>query len=627
MRTFERKPLESILLAVVSGLLLAGLAGIFGNVAGAAGQSSTSSPPPAAAASAQASRAAAAPSTQAGEQKPASVASAADQPSSEQEETTSEEVVPAFRVKVNLVLVRVTVRDPFGKVIGNLHKEDFRLFDNRKPQSIAQFSVEPAAAESAGSGKPAQSNDSEGGGTPSQAAFPRRFLGLYFDDVHTVLGDLQRVRDAAGRFLDSSLRADDRAAVFTASGQGDLDFTEDHGKLHEALERLFPRPIVTQNDQECPDVDHLQAYKILFENDAAALDVATEEALHCYFQDNPQFLQQAAAQATARAGMALSMGETQADYTTRGIEGIIRRMSILPGQRTLVLVSPGFLLVGREKLQWDLIDRALRDGVIINSLDARGLDAPVPGGDITANRPIAPRAEGPKALLRTETHSRNSQVLADLAYGTGGLLFQNSNDLDQGFRRLGGLAEISYVLGFAPVDEKYDGRFHTIDVKLASPSKFSVQARRGYYAPDKKLDAAAQARQDIEEALFSQQDLNEVPVEVHTQFFKVAETDARLSVVTKVDTRYVPFRKAEGRNLDKVTVVTALFDRDGKYITGKEKIVEMRLLDATRERMARSGLTTKTTFDVQPGTYLVRLVVRDSEGSRISAQNRTVEIP
>ncbi|MFY9530631.1 MAG: VWA domain-containing protein [Candidatus Acidiferrales bacterium] len=619
MGTFKRELPESVSLTIVSGLLLAGLAGIIGNARGAARQSSTPSPPPASAP---------APSTQSGDQKPtASVAPPGGPSSDEKEEMTSEETVPAFRVRVNLVLVRVTVRDQFGKVVGNLHKEDFRLFDNRKPQTITQFSLEPAAAESAGSAKTARSNDSEGGSAPVQAALPRRYLGLYFDDVHMRLGDLQRVRDAAGRFLNSSLQADDRAGIFTASGQGNLDFTDDRAKLHEALERLFPHPIVVQNDQDCPDVDHLQGYKILFENDAVALNTAATEALHCFFQDDPRFAQQAAARATNQAGMALSAGETQADYTTRGIDGLIRRMSILPGQRNLVLVSPGFLVLGRERIEWDLIDRALHDDVIVNSLDARGLDAPIPGGEIDEQRPLAPRAEGPKALLRVETHSRNSSVLSDLAYGTGGLFFQNSNDLDQGFKTLGGLPELSYLLGFVPADEKYDGRFHTIDVKLASRSKLAVQARRGYYAPDKRLDAAAQAKQDIEEALFSRQDFNEVPVEVHTQFFKVAETNARLSVVTKVDTRFVPFRKAEGRNLDKVTVVTALFDRDGKYIIAKEKTVEMRLLDATRERMARSGLTTKTIFDVQPGTYLVRLVVRDSEGSRISAQNRTVEIP
>jgi hypothetical protein len=39
-----------------------------------------------------------------------------------------------------------------------------------------------------------------------------------------------------------------------------------------------------------------------------------------------------------------------------------------------------------------------------------------------------------------------------------------------------------------------------------------------------------------------------------------------------------------------------------------------------------AGLTLKTSFDVKPGTYLVRLVVRDAEGQTMSAENGTVEI-
>src|SRR5260221_10150608 len=47
-----------------------------------------------------------------------------------------------FKVRVNLVLVRVVVRDEHGKVVENLKKEDFVLSDNRKPQTISTFSMD-----------------------------------------------------------------------------------------------------------------------------------------------------------------------------------------------------------------------------------------------------------------------------------------------------------------------------------------------------------------------------------------------------------------------------------------------------------------------------------------------------
>src|SRR5690349_6127126 len=58
-------------------------------------------------------------------------------------EMTSRETEPSFKLEVqrNLVLVRVVARDSKGHVVGNLRKEDFRLLDNGKPQTITAFTV------------------------------------------------------------------------------------------------------------------------------------------------------------------------------------------------------------------------------------------------------------------------------------------------------------------------------------------------------------------------------------------------------------------------------------------------------------------------------------------------------
>jgi hypothetical protein len=94
-----------------------------------------------------------------------------------------------------------------------------------------------------------------------------------------------------------------------------------------------------------------------------------------------------------------------------------------------------------------------------------------------------------------------------------------------------------------------------------------------------------------------------------------------------VDLTKVGFEKSQGRNWDNLTIVAALFDRNGNFITGEEKTLELRLKDATLQRLDQTGVTVKTNFDVKPGGYLVRLVVRDSKAAQLSARNGVVEIP
>jgi hypothetical protein len=166
-----------------------------------------------------------------------------------------------------------------------------------------------------------------------------------------------------------------------------------------------------------------------------------------------------------------------------------------------------------------------------------------------------------------------------------------------------------------------------LTVKLASKNKYSIQARRGYFAPRNAEDPHELARQEIQEAIFSQEEINEMPLDLQTQYFKSDPEDARLSVVSRLDLKNVHFRKADGRSFDDLTVATAIFDENGNFITGGEKTVQMRLRDPTYERLTHTGLTVKSSFAVKPGRYLVRQVVRDSEGSQMAARNGAVEIP
>jgi VWFA-related protein len=496
------------------------------------------------------------------------------------EMNTRSEPTATFRSHTNLVLVPVVARDIHGNAIGTLTKENFTLFDKGKPQEVTRFSVEKVGSKSLDADTTAVDEgppgiaDAAGEPRETKVVVPERFVAYLFDDVHISVSDVARVRDAALRHL-ATLKPSDRSAVYTMSGSAQVDFTDDQERLRDALLRLRP--------------NIMAAVGAMSTNSGVSGEVATMATLGV-------------------------------------IKDVIQRMSGAPGQRIIVIVSPGFFTMNPlyypEKQ--DILDRAIRANVIINGLDARGLYTD-PSFD--ASRSNAPAPTGRLGLSALTRESMRSDILAELSYGTGGQFFQNSNDYDEGFRRLGGAPEYVYMLGFNPQNLKNDGSFHALRVVVKPSNNLNVQARRGYYAPKKLDDSEETARVEIGNALFSREDLQELPIELHTQFFKPEGNSAKMTVLLRLDLKLFKFNRANGRNNNTVTMVTGIFDRDGNYLQGIKKVLELHLKDDTLANRLPRGATIKTSFDLMPGTYLVRQVVRDTEGQQLSAANAAVVIP
>ena len=551
-------------------------------------------------------------------------AALAQTPNQSTAEMASHDEPALFKARVNLVMVPVVVRDRKGNAVGNLKQEDFQLFDKGKPQYIARFSMERAGGRllKAGGGVQATGPDKLVDEKPSD--LPDRFIAYLFDDVHMKFGDLARSRDAAGRHVDEALRTTDRAAIYTTSGQTIQDFTDDRKLLHEALGQLRMRPVTGQGTNRCPNMTYYMADQIQNKHDTTVLAAATLDVMSCQNLDPSQYAQaQQVAQQAAQ--QELNLGDHETRLAMGVIKDLIRRMAAMPGQRSIILVSNGFVTLAEHSSdKTEIMDRAIRANVLINALDARGLYTDTT--DITRQGANF-RTEMVLAQMQRESNRAQSDVMAELAAGTGATFFQNNNDLDAGFARLVSAPEYYYLLAFSPQNLKMDGSFHSLKVTLKNVKDVSASARTGYYAPRHLENAIETAKREIEEALFSREEMNDIPVELHTQFFKASADAAKVSLVIKVDVKRLKFRKEGDRNCDELTVVAGLFDRNGVYATGIQKKLEMRLKDETVEKRLDGGLTLRSSFDVKPGTYSVRLVVRDLEGQMMSAQNAAVEIP
>jgi VWFA-related protein len=445
--------------------------------------------------------------------------------------------------------------------------------------------------------------------------------------MHLSFEDLVHSRDAAGRQL-AKLAKTDRVAIYTTSGQNQVEFTDDIAKLHADLLLIRNRSISKPAGMpQCPDISYYMADRIINYDDSQALSLAIQEATICLGVP-AQAVTSDEIRSLAQPVLATGLQETHVTLTV--LKDVVRRMSAMPGQRIVILISPGFFSPTEyQSDRSDILDRAIRANVVINSLNARGLwvDQMFEASQQAASTPAF------LALKRQYDHQTalaESDLLAEMADGTGGSLFENNNDLDQGMRELGGAPEYHYVIAFAPQNLKLDGSFHglKVTVKTTPPVSLNIKARKGYYAPKKASTAEETARGEIEASVFSRDELSELPVELHTQFYKSSEKDATISVVCRMDTRHIQFKKAGGRNSNSLTVVSAVFDRNGNFISGIVKTLDFNIKDETLAKMMTTGvMTVKTNFSVPPGSYMIRLVVRDSEGQLMSGLNGAVTIP
>jgi VWFA-related protein len=552
---------------------------------------------------------------------------------------------PTFSAGVNLVSVPVIVRDREGHAVGTFRKEDFQLFDKGKPQIISKFSIEKTELPSAVVAVVPGTNKERSALTsaPVPAPIAQRFVAYLFDDVHLSFGDLVRARDASDSQIAQSLDGNTRVAIFTTSGLTTLDFTPDRDALHRALFALQPRP--GTDHSACPDISYYQADLILNHEDPRALATAIMEVAECgqapsplpptnepptsledQLRDQRRFPSPGEIAARAAASSVLKLGDRGSRFALEVLTNIIHRMSALPGAKSILLVSQGFLVLP-DLLQEEaaVMDRAIRANIIVNSLNARGL--------FTVDPDASTKLRGGEELLNNksayirESQLRNENVLAELANGTGGGYFHNNNDLGLGFRRLASPPEFVYILGFSPRSDKLDGSYHTLRIALKNSKDLTLQARQGYFAPSHAADAQEEARSEIQDALFSRDELSGIPIDLQLQFVSLSDTSARLAVLAHLDLKQLHFEKTEGRNDNVLTVTSALFDANGNYISAIQKTIDMRLSDQTLENVQSSGMNVRINFDVPPGSYVVRLVVRDTQGHTMAARNGALEIP
>ena len=424
------------------------------------------------------------------------------------------------------------------------------------------------------------------------------------------------------------------------------DFTADRKQIHEALFKLHTSPQALSRIRECPNLSDYHAQQIEQFGDDLTTDawkMALDECKVCGCPtgavtpktsrgtaETPGDETQAYIRNVARR--VVDQSQMQSRSNLGELEHVVTYLSGIPGQRTVVFVSPGFQSQSEHRQLERIIDQCLRSQVVISTLDPKGLAIMMREADVSGG--YTPGIESgviaAQHAMDWQREAVASNVLAEVAEGTGGEFFHNNNDLQAGLGALAG-SPVYYTLAFAPTDAKPDGKFHPLKVILAGQEKgVTIQARLGYFADTKEADVqqrATEAQWQINQAVASKVDTTQFPVTLSAQVTQEKGDTRAVELFVHLDTTPLRFHKEGDRNVNTVTFVSAVFDPDGKLMDSQQRHATMNILDAQLPELFKHGMDADMTFHLKPGVYRIREVVTDSEEHHMTTFSKNVKIP
>ena len=304
--------------------------------------------------------------------------------------------------------------------------------------------------------------------------------------------------------------------------------------------------------------------------------------------------------------------EYRANETVAAFRAIAKHLSGVPGRKNLLWVTAGFQSQGnggREGVrsfepEIAAAIRALADAnIAVYPVDARGLIGP---NMLDMKQSLAPR--------RAEFNTMNN-----FAEETGGRALYNTNDIAGSMRKAIDDSHVSYLLGYYPSNDQWDGGFRELKVKIDRPG-MDVRARKGYYAvPDTSVSASQRTAQ-LDEAIRSSLDSSELGLEVTVDPVDVGGT-RKLKVQTKLDPSQLHLEEQGGVWTDNLDVAWAEYDSAGKSLGTVTQSISVKLSQQRRETIARDGITFSETVDVKSGAVEARIAVRDGGSGAIGSVN------
>ena len=521
---------------------------------------------------------------------------------------------PTFRAEVNYVEVDARVFDEKGTFVTTLGKDDFQVFEDGKPQQVQLFSLINIPVERAErplfAAKPIEPDVQ----TNTKANEGRIYL-LVLDDEHTAALRSQRTRAAARQFIERYVGANDVAAVVFTGGRADAaqDFTNNPRLLLAAVDKFMGNKLRS-----------------------ATLNRLEEEQR---------------TRATRSAGDPIAdLDASERGFKARGMLESIKNLATYMGgvrgrRKAMVLFSEGIdydiydvmNVSGNSRdatdiMQWtrDVIAEATRANVAIYGVDPRGLTAM---GDDAIQIQSLPEDNslgiGTGSLYNELRLAQDS--LRTLSDETGGFAVVNRNDFTTAFQRIVDDNSSYYILGYYPSNDRRDGRYRKIEVRVPGKPGLNIRARRGYVAargraPEAKSAGPNSASPELRDAMNSPLPLGGVAMAATAAVFKGPSPNGTIVVSTLLGSN-LPLVEKDGLQSNDIEMAIVAVDQKGKAFNSDRTTLNLNMKPDTTERFRALGFRTITSLNVPPGRYTLRIGAREANTKTSGSVAYDVEVP
>lgn len=548
---------------------------------------------------------------------------------------TAEDDDEVVRITTELIQIDAVVVDKNEQPIADLRLEDFEVYEDGKKQAL-QFMefVNVEGGPSAGGASSAVAKIAPGiDASVSRelaAKDVKRVIAFVVDDVTIPTEDLRRVRLLLSDFVDHKMQDGDLVAIVrTVGGKGLLEqFTTDRQILRRAIALLTPKSIPPYLAFSGTAEGRISSTPSPLSDTSPTETVNAGEEFEGPSEGTNQ---------VPRAILALSVSNFLVDSLRQ-----------IPGRKSLVLVSGGLPLFDLSRsgsiagdltqVFRQLTDNATRSGVVINTLDVRGLttagavaryaDTPgrsAMGGGTFAGDDTNTLGRGPDLALLGDRSPTDQLGLRALAGATGGVSVVNSNNFSTGLERVLNRSRAYYRLAYRP-SERFDNKFHKHQVKVRR-SGARVYAAEGYYARADRTGGTRSKEEEIVAAARSPLAVRGLEVSADLGYRYTPNNQAQLDINTLIDVRKLSFtRSPEGKYQTTLDIIGFVYDQLGRSRGGISQTVNADLSEESYRRALATGIGYTASTQLPPGYYQVRLVVREAGTGRIGSVSRYFEV-